>query len=362
MKKPTFILLLFILQGIYFISCSTKVNEQDNATSGQAEFLETIKTIKAVTTSQQEELLLTGKVEYDPDRIINYVPLISGVVERTYFSLGDKVQKGQTLLDIRSTDFSTMQSDYIAAESEVRIAQREWQSAKEMFDDHMISEKDLLQAEGAVKQAEAVFQKVRSDMGHYGSNKGKGIFSIQSPMNGFIVGKGVASGSPVSSDSEPLFTVADLSQVWITANVYASNLVFVKEGMEVEITTLSYPDEVFAGKINVLSQIFDSEEKVLKARITMNNKELKFKPEMSVLVKLKDKSDIKKIAIPTEALIFDDNRYFVVIENTPGNFETKEVRLQGYNNNTTYIASGVEENENVVVKNQLLIFSGLKEK
>lgn len=363
MNKPIFVYLLFILQGVFFLSCSNKANEQDNTPSPvNPVFLETIKTTKAVASSQLEELLLTGKVEYDPDKVINYVPLISGIVEKTYFSLGDKVQKGQTLLDIRSSDFSAMQSDNVTAESEVKIARREWQTAQEMFEDNMISEKDLLQAKAGVEQAEAALQKVKSDMAHYGNNKGKGVFSITAPMNGFIVRKGAASGSPVSSDSDPLFTVADLSRIWITANVYASNLVFVKEGMEVEITTLSYPDEVFPGKISVLSQVFDSEEKVLKARIVMDNKDLKFKPEMSVLIKLKDKSEVKKIAIPSNALIFDDDRYFVVVENTPGNFEAKEVRLQGHNNNTTYIASGIEENETIVIKNQLLIFSGLKEK
>jgi len=150
--------------------------------------------------------------------------------------------------------------------------------------------------------------------------------------------------------------------VWIVANVYAGDLQFVSEGMEVEITTLSYPDEVFSGKINTLSQVFDPEEKVLKARIFMDNKDLKFKPEMSVIVKLKNEKTIHLVSIPSAALIFDDNRYFVVVENSPNEYKIREVTLQGHHDRITYISSGLSEGEMVVVENQLLIFTGLKEK
>jgi len=145
-------------------------------------------------------------------------------------------------------------------------------------------------------------------------------------------------------------------------NIYASNLKAVKEGMEVEITTLSYPDEVFTGKIAALSQVFDPEEKVLKARVIMPNKELKFKPEMSVVVKLKSTLAANKIAIPTDAIIFDQNRSFVVVEDSKDNFQVREVELEGHHQNTTFIRSGLNEGENVVVKNQLLIYFGLNDK
>ena len=131
--------------------------------------------------------------------------------------------------------------------------------------------------------------------------------------------------------------------------------------MDAEITTLSYPDELFYGKINSLSQVFDPEEKVLKACITMNNSDLKLKPEMSVLVRLLGAGLNPALAIPSDALIFDDNCYFVVVENAPGSFVIKDVTLQGHHGKTSYIATGVSEGENVVVKNQLLIYSGLKE-
>lgn len=196
----------------------------------------------------------------------------------------------------------------------------------------------------------------------FGPDKGNGVFSLKAPATGYIAAKKTAPGSTISPDNEPLFTIADLSTVWAIANVYAGNLQSVKEGMEVDFTTLSYPDETFRGKIDRLSPTFDPEDKVLKARIVMPNKEMKLKPEMPIVIRLKDKTSEKVISIPSEALIFDNNRYYTVIKEGNDQFSIREVQLQGHNEQTSYIISGLSEGEEVVVSGQLLIYSGLNEK
>lgn len=349
---------------IAFTSCAGNDNTKNTAVqqnTQKEEFRKGIKTIEAKLNNQNEELTLTGKVEYDPDKVINYTPLVSGIVDRTFFSLGDKVQKGQTLLNMRSSDLSSLQSELISSESDLKIAQRELQTALSMHEDNMLSDTELMEAQAKVKQAQAAYNKTQSDVAVYGTNKGNEGFSIKAPMSGYIVNKNISSGSTISADGDPLFTIADLNTVWIIANVYASNLKFVKEGMDVAITTLSYPGEVFNGKINALSQIFDPEEKVLKARIVMNNSDMKFKPEMSVVIRLKNQADVQFVTIPSDVLIFDNDKYYVVVEEPSGEFAIKQVEIQGHNNTTTYIASGLSEGENVVATNQLLIYSGLKE-
>jgi len=359
------VIISIVLTGIAVIiySCNSRKNAEnieEKSVINQA-FLENVKTVKVVLSNQEQELILTGKVEYDPDKIINYVPLISGIVGKTYFSLGDKVQKGQPLLDIRSTELSALQSEKISLEAEEKVAERELKTAQSLFDDKMLSEQELLEAKGKLQQIRAELNRIKSDMNMYGTDKGNGIFTVHAPMSGYIVHKKASPGSMISPEGDEVFTIADLNTVWVTANVYASNLLFVREEMEVEMTTFSYPDKVFHGKINALSQVFDPEERVLKARIIMNNKNLELKPEMSMLVKLKDKTSQKLTAIPSDALIFDHNRYFAVVEETSGNFVIREVVLQGHSNKISYISSGLVEGENVVVSNQLLIYSQLKE-
>ena len=348
-QKSAKVFSLIILVTI-ICSCNSGKNVENPETKNVINqvFLENVKTVKAILSNQERELILTGKVEYDPDKVIHYVPLISGIADKTCFSLGDRVSKGQTMLHIRSSELSSLQSELV-------IARRNLQSAEAMYEDRLIPEKELI-------EARSTYEKLQADLSLYGENMGSGIFSIKAPMSGYVVHKNISAGSTVSADGDPVFIIADLSTVWITANVYASNLLAVGEGMAVEITTLSYPDEVFYGKINSLSQVFDPEEKVLKARIIMNNKDLKLKPEMSILVKVRDKTPQRLVAIPSDALIFDDNQYFAVVKEASGSFAIRNVVLQGHHNHTSYILSGLAEGECVVIENQLLIYSGLREK
>jgi len=360
-------------------SCSSG-NNNEISQEGiiKKEFLANVKTVKATLSNQKQELILSGKVESDPNRVVSYTPLISGMIERTYFTFGDHVTKGQTMLHIRSSELSALQSELI-------VAHRNLQSAESMYEDRLISEMELI-------EAHSEYERVQANLSLYGDNLGNGIFSIKSPITGYVVANNASSGSTVSEGDEPLFTVADLSSVWIIANVHAGDLQSVKQGMPVEITTLAYPNEVFSGKIDALSQVFDPEERVLKARIVMPNAALKFKPEMSVVVKVQaplnppSRGDLPDgrnqaqakvplegdlggselgglvLSIPSDALIFDDDRYFVVVETTPGEFEIKEVIEQGHYQGISYIRSGLSENDNVVIKNQLLIYSELKGK
>ncbi|MCD8193647.1 MAG: efflux RND transporter periplasmic adaptor subunit [Tannerellaceae bacterium] len=352
-----------------FILCllATCSNNKEHTTTGEEnkvnrQFLKNIKTTEVIKADQETEMTLTGKVISDPDKTIAYTPLVSGIIERTYFSLGDKVSKGQKLMDIRSTELSGLQAELISTESELAIARRELQAAQSMHKDGMLSERELLEAQAQVNQAEAMLAKLTADISVFGANQGNGIFSVTSPASGYIITKEITSGSTVSAEGDPAFTVADLSSVWIIANVYASNLAFVREGMDAVITTLSYPGEKFPGRITALSQVFDPEDKALKARIVLPNPGLKLKPEMSVVIKLKETDTNQQVAVPSDVLIFDNDTYYAIVEETTGNFSIREVVPIGHNNNTTFLAGGLKEGEKVVSKNQLLIYSELKGK
>lgn len=351
---------LFLIAPLLFGCSDKKHDDTQSEVQIKQTFLDKVQTVVAELSSQDQELTLAGKVECDPEKTINYSSLISGVVDRTYFSLGDKVQKGQIMLDMRSTELSALQAEKSSLETEEKIAEREQKTAESLYSDGMLSEKELFEAQGKLLQTQNELKKIKSDMAVYGVQKSDGTFSIKAPISGYVISKNVSSGTTIAEGGEPLFTIADLNTVWIIVNIYAGNLQFVREGMEVDITSLSYPGEVFHGKISSISQVFDAEEKVLKARIVMKNPDLKFKPEMSVVVKLKNTDQTKCIAIPSDALIFDDNQYFVVIEQSTGSFVYKPVVLQGHNGEISYIASGLKEGEKVVVKNQLLIYTGLK--
>lgn len=345
---------------ILLMSCSGGNDNKAEVDRIHDSFQEFIQTTPALLKKQEVELTLSGKVEYNPDKIIRYIPLTNGIIDRIYFSTGDKVAKGQKLLDLRSTELSLLQAEESSLRAEVKIAEREMKTVQSLFDDNMNSEKELLEAEAKLNQAKASLKRIETDMSFYHYNQNTATFSVMAPMSGYIVDRKISSGSTISNEGDPIFTIADLSTVWIMANVYAKDLLFVYEGMETEIQLLSYPDRTFTGRITKISNVFDKEERILKAWILMDNKELLFKPEMSAVIKLKNKSEREMIAIPSEALVFDNNRYYVVIEKEDRDFEVREVKLCNRGNGTTYLESGLSAEENVVIKNQLLLYSQLK--
>lgn len=346
---------------IFLLSCSNDSQKMDviDESNKFQNFTKTITT-RAEYREESQDLILAGSVESNPEKIINYIPLFNGIVDQTFFLLGDKVEEGQTLLEIRSPELSALNLEKITLESNLQIAERELQTAKSMFEDGVLSQKDFLAAQGKYVQANTGLQKALTDLSVYGVQNVNGRFYIQSPATGYMIDKKISSGTTLSVGGSPIFTIADLSKVMILVNIYAGDLSFVSEGMTVEISSFSFQGETFKGKIQSIPQVFDTEEKVLKARVFMDNKNLKLKPGMSVTITLKKNKPNKIVSIPSDALIFDNNRYYVVIETDKKKFTNKEVIVSGHNHNISYISNGLNAGEDVVTKNQLLIYSALK--
>lgn len=346
---------------ILFVSCTKSDIKEENPNKGvNKDFESKITLISPVQENPVKEISFTGKVETDPDLTTAYIPQMNGIIERSYFSLGDKVSKGQALLDIRSTELSALQAELTSLEAELKSLERELISAKELYSDRLLSESEYLQKEAEVRQAKAALDKAQADIAVYGKSKANGVFTVTAPISGYIITKrGTAAGS-MFSEGEELFSIADLSQVWVIANVYAGNLQFVKEGIEADITSISYPDEVFTGKVDAISQVFDPEDKTLKARIALSNKEMKLKPEMPVMVNLRSQYNDLLLSVPSDAIIFDKNRHFAVVRKGD-DFMIKEVTMAGHHGSKTYIRSGLSPEDVVVGKNQLLIYNELSQ-
>jgi cobalt-zinc-cadmium efflux system membrane fusion protein len=112
--------------------------------------------------------------------------------------------------------------------------------------------------------------------------------------------------------------------------------------------------------VDAVSQVFDPEDKALKARIVVDNADLKFKPGMSVEIRFHQMGEKPFVAIPADALIFDNNKDYAVVRKSENRFAIQEVELIDRNRGTAYIALGLKEGDEVVIKNQLLVYSELK--
>ena len=116
-----------------------------------------------------------------------------------------------------------------------------------------------------------------------------------------------------SDNATGLFTISDLKNVWVMANVYESNISFVKMGDSVNITTLSYPGKIFRGKIDKIMNVLDPSNKVMKLRIVLRNPDYLLKPEMFASVVVNTTENKKMLSIPARTLIFDHSQYYVLV-------------------------------------------------
>ncbi len=362
MKKIPHIIQLGIIV-LFISSCDAPIHEEiafGEPYCLNEDFKNEIELATALVEEVKEGIHLTASVEANPDKVLKYVSLIDGIISKVYFSLGDQVTKGQTLAELSSVELSNWNSTLSNINNEIKVAEQKLKSVQSMYEDGIASQKDLLEAESKLAILKSEKQNIENNLKLYSASSTKGVFKIKAPSSGVITEKSISSGTQISTDSEPLFTISGLDEVWIMVDIYATDVQHIKIGMHANMTTISYPDTIFEGKIQAISQILDTESKVLKARIVLPNPELKLKPGMLVdVIALKNQS-IKAIGVPTESLVFDDNQDYLVVYKSDCEIENRKIEILTKSNGTTFIKSGISENEQVVSKNQLLVYEQIK--
>lgn len=360
MRKINLIVSSFLLATLF--GCGEKereLSERQETFCLSAEFKEQtdIKTVSKESVT--DGFHLTGAVESNPDKVVRFTSLVDGIISKTYFSLGDEVKKGQVLAELRSSELSGLQSELRNVRAEARVAEKHLESVQSMFEDGIASQKDLLEAQIQLEIHQSEERKIKANLELYSGSEASGVFQIKAPTSGVITSKSISDGTQISGEDEPLFTISDLSDVWVMVNIYATNVQHIDTGMKVNIQTLSYPDTVFEGEINRISQVLDEDSKVLKARIVLDNSDLKLKPGMLVDVIALKERNIEAVSIPTESMVFDNNQNFVVVYKDDCDMEIRKVEILTANKGFTFLKDGLAENEKIITKNPLLVYEQL---
>ena len=315
------------------------------------------------------EITLTGKITFNQDKVVKVFPLVGGHIEAVKADLGDYVQKGQTLAIIRSGEMADVEQQAVAARGQLAVAQKNSQVTEDMAKGGLSSQRDVVAAREQLQAAKGELNRVnerRSILGGQGSAPAyRSVYIVKAPLSGFIVEKTASPGMELRSDDpENLFTISNLDHVWVMANVYESDLANVHEGDPARITTLSYPDRVYQGRIDKVFNVLDPDSKTEKVRITLLNRSdgpagNTLKPEMFANVSVQYAGRDRRVAIPAKAIVFAESRNFVVIANERNQPVVREVDPFKTIGATTYLNGGVKAGERVVTQNQLLIYNAL---
>jgi cobalt-zinc-cadmium efflux system membrane fusion protein len=323
----------------------------------------TLDTAKLSNISNQ--LQLSGEVGFDENKVVKVFPFSSGQVIEVKVSIGDKVNAGQVLAIIKSADIAGNYSDLKTTGSDVAISKRQMDNAKLLFEKGISSEKDFEEAKENYQKALSSNQKIQDALkiNGGGNTSANGVYTIKAPIGGYIVEKKANAGNFIRNDNtENLFTISDLKDVWVWANVFETDISKIHEGYTAIVKTLAYPDKIFKGKIDKLSEVLSPDNKVMRIRINLQNEALLLKPEMFTNVLIENTEQLKAVSIPSDAMIFEGGKNYVVIFKAKCDLKLKEVQVLKTEEKLSYISSGLNAGDIIISKNQLLFYNAILEK
>jgi cobalt-zinc-cadmium efflux system membrane fusion protein len=306
-----------------------------------------------------DALKLTGIVDFDQDKQVNIFSLVSGNVQDIKVQLGDYVTKGQVLAIVKSSEMAGYGNNLLIAETNVNASKKQLDAINDLYKCGLASILDVTNAQVNYSQTESQLETAKKILKING-NSTNGDYIIKSPISGFIVQKNITNNTSVRADnSTNLFTISDLKDVWVQANVYEANIEKVHVGDNAEVRVLSLPDRAFEGKIDKVLNVLDPTSKVIKVRVVLQNPDYILKPQMYASVLVSTPEGREALCIPSKALVFDRSRYYVLIYKGNGKADITPVEVLNTLGDKTYLSSGVNEGDRIIATIALQIYSEL---
>jgi cobalt-zinc-cadmium efflux system membrane fusion protein len=306
----------------------------------------------------QRSLTLPAVVEADPARTAKVLPSVAGRVVDLKVQLGARVAAGDVLAVIESGDLAQAFSDLEKARSALTLTKQTLDRLLVLEKTRAISVKDREQAQSDYAQAQSEFERAQNRLQAIGApsdQKGDDRhLSMKAPVAGSVIDLQIAPGAFLNDPTAAVMTIADLSTVWVTANVPEKDTALISKGQSVDVVFTAYPNEVFKGKVLFVSDVLDPDTRRTKVRIAFDNPDIRLKPNMFANATFLAPAQAMP-AVPTTALILRGETDQVFVEVAPWVFEARPVEIAFQQGDEAIMARGVKAGERIVVKGGVLL-------
>jgi Cu(I)/Ag(I) efflux system membrane fusion protein/cobalt-zinc-cadmium efflux system membrane fusion protein len=308
-----------------------------------------VRTALVENRSLQRSVRAMGRVEYDERRMTDINTKVAGWVERLFVDFtGQQVREGEPLLELYSPELVAAQEEYLTMLDYLERLER--QGADE---DVLRGASELLAASLQRLRywdvSEAQIERLRRE------RQATRTLTVYTPQDGVVVHKAVLDGAYINP-GQHLYRIAELSRVWVTANVYEYELPWVAEGQEAEVTLSYLPGRTFHGRVTHVYPFLDVETRTLKVRLSLDNADRALKPGMYANVTLLAAAR-HCLAVPVEAVIHSGERTLAIVALGQGRFQPREVEIGVQAGGWYEILAGLREGERIVTSAQFLIDS-----
>jgi cobalt-zinc-cadmium efflux system membrane fusion protein len=289
--------------------------------------------VPVVSRAVPDRLSGTCVVSPDVDRAVPVNALGGGRVAELKARLGDRVRKGQTLVVISSPDLSTALSDHLKAVADEALAHKQLNRSRLLYEHGSIAQKDLEAAEDAEQKAQVDLRATADRVRMLGGDPAlpTPYIELKAPIDGTIIEQNVTPAAGVKSpDNAPnLFTIADLSRVWVLCDVYENDLPRAHVGQMAHVRLNAYPDRAFAGRIGNISQVLDPNTRAAKVRVEMDNAGGVMRPGMFAVAELESTSLQSHLTVPATAIVQMHDADWVFVRTAPNAFRRVQVQSGG---------------------------------
>jgi cobalt-zinc-cadmium efflux system membrane fusion protein len=320
---------------------------------------------------------VTGSVTAEDSRVAHIRPLARGLIERVWVSLGERVSRGQPLATYDNIQLGELVGEYLGAkavlqqaEADLEVKRRVVARGRELIKLEAIArqeldvrEAELKTAEASVARDQATVSRVEEQLHRFGlsdadltklsptsgesPHREASHAMLRAPFDGVITKYDVAQGEVVEPEQE-LFTVTDLSQVWVLADIYEKDITKVRAGTDAVVRVDAYPDRAFSGRVTYLADIIDPQTRSAKARVVVANPGAALKLDMFARVSVPTADNREALLVPVAAVQTIDNQSVVFVKTGETRFERRTVELGASAGNLVEIRSGLERGDTVV--------------
>lgn len=301
--------------------------------------------------SYVKEVVTAGTVQAIPTQFAYIAPPFSGRVVKSYIKLGQEVKANTPLFDIISPDFTSAQKEFYQAQSERELAQKDLLRKQDLIINGVGSQKELEEAQNLLLIAEKEYENSRAALRVYQTDPehmslGQPLI-VRAPISGHVIENAIVTGQYITTESDPVAIVADLSKVWVVAQVKEKDIRFIHEGDEMDIYISAFPGKTIQGTVYHVDEAVDEETRSIKVLSVCDNGGRLLKLGMYTTVHFLDKP-ADCVIIPETALLQNENDSYVFVELGVDTFVRKVVETEGVKNGEAIITKGLEAGERII--------------
>jgi len=315
------------------------------------------------TQNPAEALKATGTVEFDADRLSRILPPVSGQVQDLSLNPGDHVRKSDVLFLLSSREVAAAIADSVASRKDLELAEKTFAMTEDLFQHEAASrialqqsQNELAKSRAKVQQAEEVLRVLGVDPdGGQDAARLQSRVPVRAPIGGTVIERTVTNGQFVGPENTPLMVIADLSNVWVQADVFERDLRHISVGQKADVTAAAYPSDRFNARVVRIGSIIDAQTRTAKVRFVVANPDGRLKPGMYASVSLYMPASASSLTVAAKAVFVENSRTFTYVQTGPLEFTRREVETVTTASDRLRVLRGLKTGDRVVSDGVLLL-------